>query len=112
MKIKKIAALLSVLCTAGILTTACNSDSAPITSTPETTVPSTLKEEYNSTLESIDTGATEKLENGEVVWLSTWDINPINGKAMPTELELFKNQYRKAVDNGTVRRFTRYVPCG
>ncbi len=94
MKIKKIAALLSVLCTASLLTTACNSDNTPVQSlTPETTVPSTLKEEYNSTLESIDTGATEKLENGEVVWLSTWDINPINGKAMPTELELFKNQY-------------------
>ena len=93
MKIKKMAGLLSVLCVASIATTACNSDS-PVTSIPpETTVPSTLKEEYNSTLESIDTGATEKLENGEVVWLSTWDINPSNGKAMPTELELFKNQY-------------------
>lgn len=103
MKIKRTAALLSVLCAASIATTACNTDGSPVNSvTPETTVPSTLKEEYNSTLESIDTGATEKLENGEIVWLSTWDINPSNGKAMPTELELFKNQYGGSI---------KYIQC-
>lgn len=97
MNIRKSAMLLSALCAISVVASACSSTGtgSDNSTTPETTLPpSTLKEEYNSTLESIDMGEdVEKLENGKVVWLSTWDINPKNGKAMPAELELFKNNY-------------------
>lgn len=90
----KTAALLAAASFAGIISTACSNEMTSASNGSQATeVPSTLKDEYSSIIESIDLGEVEKLENGKVVWLSTWDINPKNGKAMPTELEMFKNQY-------------------
>ena len=55
----------------------------------------TLKDDEQAVIEA----AAEKLpdvelENKEIKWLSTWDINPdTSGKSKPLELELFETKY-------------------
>ena len=41
----------------------------------------------------IEVKDAKKLENPTVKWLSFWDINPVNGKAVPVHLEMFENIY-------------------
>ncbi len=90
---------ISLLLTAVLLlslATAC-SDKAE---TPETkatepveTLPAgTLAEEDKAIVDQLKTDS-KTLENPTIKWLSFWDINPANGKAMPVELELFSSQY-------------------
>lgn len=74
------------------------SDSMPTGSVPSTTTtvpPKTLSEEDKVIVNEIDTAGLDvtPLENPTVKWLSFWDINPVNGKAVPLELEMFKNIY-------------------
>lgn len=62
---------------------------------PATTsgVPSTMKEDDKEAMAGIEVKDAKKLENPTVKWLSFWDINPVNGKAVPVHLEMFENVY-------------------
>lgn len=66
-----------------------------VPSTTTTQPPTTLSDEDKAVVSEIDTGELDvtPLENPTVKWLSFWDINPANGKAVPLELEMFKNVY-------------------
>lgn len=71
---------------------------------PATTsgVPSTMKEDDKEAMAGIEVKDAKKLENPTVKWLSFWDINPVNGKAVPVHLEMFENVY-----GGKIGRITR-----
>lgn len=101
MKSKKIAFLLSTIIFCGIISTsACSNeaetsgtDGAGTTTEATTTMPpATLSSEDKEIIESLETSGNE-LENKTVKWLSFWDINPANGKAVPVNLELFQKNY-------------------
>lgn len=101
-KFKRIlAAALAVLCTVSV--TACdeaapqssNAASGGTTAPPTTsaaTTKATMNEEDAAAVAEIDIGA-EKLENGTVKFLSSWDINPAEGQPLPVSLEMFQTQY-------------------
>ena len=93
MNIRKSAMLLASLMAISIVATACGPTPGASTEPEETHVPSTLNSAYGEVVESISIGDVEKLENGKIVWLSTWDINPMDGKAVPTELKLLEDHY-------------------
>lgn len=73
------------------------------------TAAATLKEDDKAVIEEIDIGETEKLENGNVRWLASWDINPTEGKAMPVELEMFQTQYGGSIEHIPVVFEERYT---
>lgn len=104
--IKKItAAALALACV--MTATACD-ESAPAGSSAPTstsgapttsakTTKATMNEEDASKVAEIDIGA-EKLENGTVKFLSSWDINPTEGNPVPVSLEMFQTQYGGSIE--------------
>ena len=64
---------------------------------------SAVREEIHQNAAESDLLTGDKLENGEIKWLSDWDINPDGtGKNVPTDLAVFQERY-----GGTVK----YYPC-
>lgn len=61
-------------------------------STTAITTKATMNEEDAEAVATIDIGA-EKLKNGNVKFLSSWDINPAEGSPVPVSLEMFQTQY-------------------
>ncbi len=98
--IKRImAAATALMCTVAL--TACEETAQPSSSTggspaPATTsavtTQATMNEEDAAAVAEIDIGA-EKLENGTVKFLSSWDLNSAEGQPVPVALEMFHTQY-------------------
>ncbi len=96
-KFKRTLAFVSAISMIGTMT-ACGqaNDDAAATTTETTTVstaPKELSEEDAALVQEVDIGDDEKLENGTVKWLATYDINPDKGKPKLFALELFETQY-------------------
>ena len=70
-------------------------------STTTTTAAATLAEEDKQALAEVET-TFDKLENGTVKFLSSWDINPADGKPKQVSLEMFETNYGGKIE---------YVPC-
>ena len=68
-----------------------NSSNAPAQATTAGTTATMNKEDADKIAE-IDIGA-EKLENGVVKFLSSWDLNPAEGQPVAPALEMFQTQY-------------------
>lgn len=91
---KRIAAMLSAVAMFGTLT-ACSSDdgiASDVEVTSATTAPKQLSEEEQAAVQEVVI-EDEKLENGTVKWLATYDINPDKGKPKLFALELFETKY-------------------
>lgn len=96
---KKLSAALAALVALTSLT-ACDEGGTQSTSsiqqstslTTTTASPSTMREEDAQTIAEIELEAFE-LENKTIKFLSSWDINPANGKAVPVALEMFQQTY-------------------
>lgn len=91
---KRIAATLSAVAMFGTLT-ACSSDdgiASDVEVTSATTAPKQLSEEEQAAVQEVVI-EDEKLENGTVKWLATYDINPDKGKPKLFALELFETKY-------------------
>ncbi|MBP1561217.1 MAG: extracellular solute-binding protein [Oscillospiraceae bacterium] len=78
--------------------TACGNDSgSAVNTTAETTTAVTpakeLSEEDKAAVAEVDVGDDEKLENGTIKWLATYDLNPEKGKPKMFALELFETKY-------------------
>ncbi len=58
----------------------------------EATTKATMNEEDAEKVAEIDIGA-EKLENPDVKFLSSWDLNPAEGQPISVALEMFQTQY-------------------
>ncbi len=91
---KRLTAMISALAMLGTFT-ACSSDEgiaseAEVTSA--TTAPKQLSEEEQAAVQEVEI-TDEKLENGTVKWLATYDINPDKGKPKLFALELFETKY-------------------
>lgn len=55
---------------------------------------SAVRDEIHQNAENSDLLKGDKLENGEIKWLSDWDINPDGtGKNVPTDLAVFQERY-------------------
>lgn len=101
-----IAALIAATSLTACEETAPNPSSAPgatapnSTTTPATTsgVPSTMKEEDAQTVSEIELQEFN-LENKTIMFLSSWPMNPANGKAVPVALELFQQKYGGQVED-------------
>ena len=92
MKMKKrIAMILALVMAAGTIT-ACGGSADSTTATTTSATTTSLKEEYAEVVDEIEV-ETKELENKTVKFLSSWDINPADGKAVPVELELFQTRY-------------------
>ena len=60
-----------------------------------------VREEIHKNAAESDLLTGDKLENGEIKWLSDWDINPDStGKNVPTDLAVFQERY-----GGTVKYY-------
>lgn len=92
---RKHSRITSVLLAIAMLTslTACGSQEESSSQPPAETTAATLKDEDKEIIESIEVDDSKKLDNGVLKWLSFWDINPAEGKAVPIELEMFKSKY-------------------
>ena len=77
--------------------TACGNSSTPAETTA-TTAPKELDEEDKAAVAEVDIGEDEKLENGTIKWLATYDINPDLGKPKMFALELFESKYGGKVE--------------
>lgn len=91
---KRFAAMLSAVTMLGTLT-ACSSDdgiASDVEVTSATTAPKQLSEEEQAAVQEVEI-EDEKLENGTVKWLATYDINPDKGKPKLFALELFETKY-------------------
>ncbi|MBQ8904375.1 MAG: carbohydrate ABC transporter substrate-binding protein, partial [Oscillospiraceae bacterium] len=66
-----------------------------------TTTAATLAEEDKQAIAEVET-TYEKLENGTVKFLSSWDINPADGKPKQVSLEMFETNYGGKIE---------YLPC-
>ncbi|MGN0687807.1 MAG: ABC transporter substrate-binding protein [Oscillospiraceae bacterium] len=95
-----LAASLALTCV--VSATACQSgtpqsnvNSAP--SSASLTTKATMNSEDAAAVAEIDIGA-EKLENGTVKFLSSWDINPTEGNPVPVSLEMFQTQYGGTIE--------------
>lgn len=66
--------------------------------TTATTAPKELDEEDKAAVAEVDIGDDEKLENGTIRWLATYDINPDKGKPKMFALELFESKYGGKVE--------------
>lgn len=90
-------AFVSALAMLGALSGCGTADTDVVQTTAETTTattaPKELDEEEKAAVAEVDIGEDEKLENGTVRWLSTYDINPDKGKPKLFALELFETQY-------------------
>lgn len=70
-----------------------------VTETTTATTPAKeLDEEDKAAVAEVDIGEDEKLENGTIKWLATYDINPDKGKPKLFALELFETQYGGKVE--------------
>lgn len=80
-----------------------SSDTPAATTPPQTTTTpaATLNESEQSAIAEIEVSA-EKLENGTVKFLSSWDINPSDGKPKQPALEMFETNYGGKIE---------YIPC-
>ena len=59
---------------------------------------SSKREEIHNNAAESDLLTGDKLENGEIKWLSDWDINPdASGKNVPTDLAVFQERYGGSV---------------
>ncbi|HNZ99030.1 ABC transporter substrate-binding protein [Ruminococcus sp.] len=59
---------------------------------------SAVREEIHQNAAESDLLTGDKLENGEIKWLSDWDINPDGtGKNVPTDLAVFQEHYGGSV---------------
>lgn len=107
MKNKKVLSV--ILVSAALLNAAACSQSsetartttASTTSEMTTTAAATLAEEGKQALSEVET-TYSKLENGTVKFLSSWDINPADGKPKQVSLEMFETNYGGKIE---------YVPC-
>lgn len=104
MKKKK---LLSILTASIILVSACscdrNEDATNRTDSPNntTTPAATLDSEEKAAISEVEM-TNEKLENGTVKFLSSWDINPADGKPKQVALEMFEMNYGGKIE---------FIPC-
>ena len=100
--LKRMTAFISVLAMLGTLSGCGTADSGDTMTTTETTTaataPKELDEEDKAAVAEVDIGDDEKLENGTIKWLSTYDINPDKGKPKLFALELFETQYGGKVE--------------
>ncbi len=103
--VKRSLALISAIALVGSLA-ACGDNNteqttanAPETTTTTATTPAKeLDEEDKAAVEQVDIGDDEKLENGKIRWLATYDINPDLGKPKLFALELFESKYGGSVE--------------
>lgn len=99
-----------------------NSSNTPAQATTSATTATMNKDDADKIAE-IDIGA-EKLENGVVKFLSSWDLNPAEGQPVAPALEMFQSQFggrieyvntpwdsplRQACGAGSGGRFPGYV---
>ena len=82
---KRTLAFISALSIVGTLSACSDSGEqtpeATLAATVETTAPKELSDEEKESVAAVDVGDDEKLENGKVRWLATYDINPAQGQA-------------------------------
>ena len=95
-KMKRILAFAAALALIGSMT-ACGNTAEPAETTVST-APKELDEEDKAAVEDVDIGEDEKLENGTIKWLATYDINPDLGKPKLFALELFESKYGGKVE--------------
>lgn len=97
--VRKTIAFVSALALMGSMT-ACGStgDSGASETTTVSTAPKELDEEDKAAVAEVDIGDDEKLENGTIRWLATYDINPDKGKPKMFALELFESKYGGSVE--------------
>lgn len=97
--IRQISAAAAALCFV-LTATACDGEGTP-SPAPSTSAPvqqttagttATMKKEDADKIAEIDIGA-EKLENGTVKFLSSWDLNPKEGQPVAPALEMFQSQF-------------------
>lgn len=79
--------------------------------TTSTTPAATLAEEDKQALAEVET-TYEKLENGTVKFLSSWDINPADGKPKQVSLEMFETNYGGKIEYISCTWETRYEALG
>lgn len=99
--VRKTIAFVSALALMGSMTACGNTDSDSGSSSETTTVstaPKELDEEDKAAVAEVDIGDDEKLENGTIRWLATYDINPDKGKPKMFALELFESKYGGKVE--------------
>lgn len=99
--VRKTIAFVSALALMGSMTACGNTDSDSGSASETTTVstaPKELDEEDKAAVAEVDIGDDEKLENGTIRWLSTYDINPDKGKPKMFALELFESKYGGKVE--------------
>lgn len=98
---RKTIAFVSALALIGSMTACGNTDSDSGSASETTTVstaPKELDEEDKAAVAEVDIGDDEKLENGTIRWLATYDINPDKGKPKMFALELFESKYGGKVE--------------
>lgn len=90
-----------------------STDTTTTTSSPQTTTTpaATLREEQISAIAEIEVSG-EKLENGTVKFLSSWDINPKEGKPKQPSLELFETNYGGKIEYIQCTWDDRYATLG
>lgn len=93
---KRVLAFTAAMALIGSMT-ACGNSSTPAETTA-TTAPKELDEEDKAAVAEVDIGEDEKLENGTIKWLATYDINPDLGKPKMFALELFESKYGGKVE--------------
>lgn len=114
MKMRRIAAFIAALTMAGTFASCADNSTGGSTTTTEATTttaattPKVLDEEDKELVQEIDTGDDEKLENGTVRWLASWDLNPANGKPKMVEVELFETKYGGTIEYIPTTYETRY----
>lgn len=99
--VRKTIAFVSALALMGSMTACGNTDSDSGSASETTTVstaPKELDEEDKAAVAEVDIGEDEKLENGTIRWLATYDINPDKGKPKMFALELFESKYGGKVE--------------
>lgn len=93
---KRVLAFTAAIALVGSMT-ACGNSAEPAETTA-TTAPKELDEEDKAAVAEVDIGEDEKLENGTIKWLATYDINPDLGKPKLFALELFETKYGGKVE--------------
>lgn len=91
-----------------------NSVAAPSSTTTASTttgVPSTMKEEDAQTISDIEVEEFN-LENKTIKFLSSWAMNPANGKAVPVALEMFQQKYGGEIQDIVCAWDARYDQLG
>lgn len=91
---RRFAAILSAVATLGTFASCSTDDgiASDIEVTSATTAPKQLSEDEQAAVQEVEI-TDEKLENGTVKWLATYDINPDKGKPKLFALELFETKY-------------------